>query len=135
MSHACRLTRLSFEPTHTYYLQYFSIAYSVLPVYGNHHWWQRCYAGSCTLRVTTTLLSGVFVVAISEQTLSIARDETKCPGYPGTRLLDGYPCISRVPGCNRVPLSPPKIEVNTRECPGISPLKIAGIRLRRVLVG
>ena len=33
--------------------------------YHYHSLWQRCYAGSCTLCVKTTLLRGVFVVAIS----------------------------------------------------------------------
>ena len=100
MPHASRLTRLSFEPTRMKCIfTMFSIAYSVLPVYGYHYWWQRCYAESCTLYVTTTLVKNLFVVAISEQTLRTELDEKKCPGYSGTGLLDGYPSISRVPGC------------------------------------
>ena len=51
----------------------FPIVYSVLPVYRKHYWLQRCYAESCTLRVTTPILrvNLYLVVAISEQILTI----------------------------------------------------------------
>ena len=55
---------------------------------------------------------------------------TRVPGCStGTRLLGEYPDVKRVPGY------PPKIVVHTREYPGIFFPKLAGTRLRRVLVG
>ena len=81
-------------------------------------------------------LTSLFVVANSSQTLRTELDEKLCPGYPDTRLLDGHPSTSHVPGLYTGTRGfTPKVVVNTREFPGIFFPKLAGIRLRRVLVG
>lgn len=60
--------------------------------------------------------------------------ELKAPGHSGTRLLDEYPSVQRVPAVEQVPGYLPKMDENTRKYPGMYSSNLASTRFRRVLV-